>query len=243
MDNSPCKKKKKPINKCKCCNSALGSYYHLIYDENGTNLNIARLLQDSVGISINVADGEDQAICDGCLQQVIQTYNFKQKCLQAADDGDTSDEENPVGDIDNDIGNDVELLECEYMDDVHFKQDKDTDDVNIYLTNGEIEYANLEHNEVEYLTETLEEENNDEYVDDEYLDDSQLSNEEPIEANDGIGNFQNESEYPNEQMYGDCEVATNGSEIKIDTQYPAQPIIFSKYCAICVLCNKRRTTN
>lgn len=230
MDHSPLKKKKKSINKCKCCNAALGTDFHLIFDEAGTKLNIAQLLFDSIGVRINVDDGGGQAICDGCLQQVIQTYNFKQKCLQTADDGDTSDEEKPNQDFDND----VELLEDEYLDDVHLNQDniKVDEEMNIDLSNENVEYEDLEHSDVEYLTETLEEENTEDYVDDEYLDDSQLSNGEPIEHTDNIGHLQNESEYPNEQMYGDCEATTTSSQIQIEAQYPAHPIIFSMYCLI-----------
>lgn len=229
MDHSQLKKKKKSIKKCKCCNVALAADFHLIFDEAGSKLNIAQLLHDSIGIRINAEDGDGQAICDGCLQQIIQTYNFKQKCLQAAD-GDTSDEEKANQDFDDG----VELLEDEYLDDVYSNQDnnKSEEEVSFNVTNDNVEYEDLEHSDVEYLTETLEDENTEDYVEDEYLDDSQLSNGEPIEHTDNIGHLQNESEYPNEQMYGDCEATATSSQIKIEAQFPAQPIIFSMYCMI-----------
>lgn len=85
--------KKTKTNKCKCCNSALNDVEsHLIFDENGKRLNIAFLLFDYIGKTVDESDGQQQAVCDGCLNQLIHCYEFKQKCVEAIEN-DSDDEE------------------------------------------------------------------------------------------------------------------------------------------------------
>lgn len=96
--------RKSKTNKCKCCNSALGAVAsHLIFDEAGKRQNIAFLLFDYLGKQVNESDGVQQAVCDSCLRQLIQCYEFKQKCVQAneedSDDEDCIEEEGETNDI------------------------------------------------------------------------------------------------------------------------------------------------
>lgn len=81
------------MNKCKCCNSALGAVAsHLIFDEAGKQRNIAFLLFDYIGRRVIERDGDRQAVCENCLRQLIQCYEFKQKCMRANADDDSEDD-------------------------------------------------------------------------------------------------------------------------------------------------------
>lgn len=88
------KKKKKSTLKCRCCSKALHDNYHFIYDDEGKKLNIEFLLLDSIGLRTNESDGSTQAICEPCLKQVYQTYEFKQRCLNATTEESGEDEDN-----------------------------------------------------------------------------------------------------------------------------------------------------
>lgn len=55
-------------------------------------MNIEFLLFDCVGKKVSEKNGLDQAICTKCLLQLQQSYEFKRKCLEAANDSDSSDE-------------------------------------------------------------------------------------------------------------------------------------------------------
>lgn len=83
---------KKP-KKCKCCNTAISKSFRYIYDEEGKELKIEFLLFDCVGKKVSEKNGLDQAICTKCLLQLQQTYEFKKKCLEAADESEDSESE------------------------------------------------------------------------------------------------------------------------------------------------------
>lgn len=89
MSTTKCEKPKK----CKCCNTAISKSFRFIYDEEGKELNIEFLLLDCVGKKVSEKNGSDQAICTKCLLQLQQSYEFKRKCLEAADESDVSDNE------------------------------------------------------------------------------------------------------------------------------------------------------
>lgn len=98
--------RKAKANRCKCCNTPLGEIAsHLIFDEAGKERNIAFLLFDYIGKKVSESDGGQQAVCDGCLRQLIQCYEFKQKCVQANDDSEDDDDD------DDDDGSDSESNE------------------------------------------------------------------------------------------------------------------------------------
>lgn len=82
--------------KCKCCNTAISKSFRFIYDEEGRELNIEFLLLDCVGKKVSDKNGLDQAICTKCLLQLQQSYEFKMKCLEAADESEGSDNENEL---------------------------------------------------------------------------------------------------------------------------------------------------
>lgn len=88
-------KSEKP-KKCKCCNTAISKSFRFIYDEEGKELNIEFLLFDCVGKKVSEKNGLDQAICTKCLLQLQQSYEFKRKCLEAADESDGSDNESEL---------------------------------------------------------------------------------------------------------------------------------------------------
>lgn len=137
MDSPEFDYKKRRIrpSKCKCCNSTLKKDYHLIYGERGKELDIETLLRDAIGIQTSEADGASQIICDSCLEQVIQTYEFKQRCLQAANDESPSDrsedeEENNEEETINHLTADIELLHDSLIDEDDILQTAlDADDV------------------------------------------------------------------------------------------------------------------
>lgn len=85
--------KKSKANKCKCCNSALGAVAsHLIFDDAGKQQNIAFLLYDYIGRRVIESDSDRQAVCENCLKQLVQCYEFKQRCVQATE-ADSEDED------------------------------------------------------------------------------------------------------------------------------------------------------
>lgn len=88
-------KSEKP-KKCKCCNTLISKSFRFIYDEEGKELNIEFLLFDCVGKRVSEKNGLDQAICTKCLLQLQQSYEFKKKCLEAADDSDASDSDSEL---------------------------------------------------------------------------------------------------------------------------------------------------
>ncbi len=92
MSNIKCEKQ----NKCKCCKTVLSKSFRYIYDEEGRELNIEFLLFDCVGKKVSEKNGLDQAICTKCLLQLQQSYEFKRKCLEAADESDGSDNESEL---------------------------------------------------------------------------------------------------------------------------------------------------
>lgn len=100
-------RKKSP--KCKCCNTLLSnkSNNHLIFDTSGREKNIQFLLSDCVGKQVEEFDGLDQAICNDCLEQLQQTFSFKQKCRNQIENENVSDEctedENEDCDYESDI--------------------------------------------------------------------------------------------------------------------------------------------
>ncbi|KAJ6641337.1 Zinc finger protein [Pseudolycoriella hygida] len=89
---SESEKRDKP-KKCKCCNTPISKSFRYIYDEEGKELNIEFLLFDCVGKKVHEKNGLDQAICTKCLLQLQQSYEFKKKCLEAADDSEDSSSE------------------------------------------------------------------------------------------------------------------------------------------------------
>lgn len=108
--------RKSKANKCKCCNSALVAVTsHLIFDEVGKQQNIAFLLFDYIGKKVIESDGDQQAVCDNCLKQLIQCYEFKQKCVQA-NENDSEDDENEFEDYDYD-GTDTKSIIEEISED------------------------------------------------------------------------------------------------------------------------------
>lgn len=111
----------------------LNDDYHLIYDERGKEQGIETLLQEAIGIHVSESDGLHQAICDACLQQVIQTYEFKQRCLHAADDEAPSE----PSDVD----------ENEYVVEDQLKDDELDDEIEVWHEeldgDGELETYNM----------------------------------------------------------------------------------------------------
>lgn len=113
------KKKRGTVNRCKCCNNVLGKNSHSIYDEKGKAQNIEYLLMDSIGKQTHEQEGLHQAVCDACLKQLIQTYEFKQKCLNA--ESDISEEECTDDEAELDALDIREHIESE---NVHIQTDK-----------------------------------------------------------------------------------------------------------------------
>lgn len=165
--------RKSKTNKCKCCNSALGTAAsHLIFDDAGKERNIAFLLFDYIGKKVSESDGDQQAVCDNCLRQLIQCYEFKQKCVQANEDEDSGDDSNDemefneiIEEESNDMGNlvmkpDQTAAENEYGFEkyVEFIEEYDDDDVDVEdeeltgVTNIEQTLTETE-NEYEFLND------------------------------------------------------------------------------------------
>lgn len=93
--------RKSKDNRCQCCNKSLIAPFHLVFDEAGKNQNIATLLFDYIGKLLDEKDGRRYAVCSPCLQQLIQCYEFKQKCIRANESTMSEDEnENEDGDED-----------------------------------------------------------------------------------------------------------------------------------------------
>lgn len=101
--------KKSKANKCKCCNSALGAVAsHLIFDDAGKEQNIAFLLFDYIGRRVIESDGDRQAVCDNCLKQLLQCYEFKQRCVQANEADSDDEEENDQNHLESNDNSEVE---------------------------------------------------------------------------------------------------------------------------------------
>lgn len=158
------KKRKRPMLKCKCCQIALTSDYHFIYDDRGIELNIETLLYEAVGIQVSESDGAQQAICDACLQQTIQTYEFKQRCWQAnlQNDGD-HDSDGSYADGDGDDGGaERNQMEEEHLDESEVWDAHVADDVaNEVADETEFEgdgQTNMKHEEIDSYEASIDEE-------------------------------------------------------------------------------------
>lgn len=105
----------------------------MVYDAAGKERNIEFMLYDYIGKQLSEADGDHQAICDTCLTQLIQCYEFKQKCIQANEINDESSsssfELNDKSDINLDIKlepQDISIVEdaqyYNHLDDTQFEE-------------------------------------------------------------------------------------------------------------------------
>lgn len=108
--------KKSKANKCKCCNSVLGAVAsHLIFDDAGKQQNIAFLLFDYIGRRVIESDGDRAAVCDNCLKQLVQCYEFKQKCVQANEVDSEDEDENDGNDLDSNENSEEESGSAEVI--------------------------------------------------------------------------------------------------------------------------------
>lgn len=60
-------------------------------------------------------DPDQQAVCDNCLRQLVQCYEFKQKCVQANVD-DSEDDDGEEGEVDSNGIIEVDLDEAENIE-------------------------------------------------------------------------------------------------------------------------------
>lgn len=124
----------KKQRKCKCCNTAISKSFRYIYDEEGKELNIEFLLLDCLGKKVSERNGLDQVICTKCLLQLQQSYEFKKKCLEAADDSEVSenneDEDTDLYEVSSIKSTNVEDASIEKSDKSYVIAIDDTFDVN-----------------------------------------------------------------------------------------------------------------
>lgn len=156
-----CAMRKSKVNKCKCCYSALGvGPSHLIFDEAGKRQNIAFLLFDYIGRTVYESNGDQQAVCDNCLRQLVQSFEFKQRCLRTvgSDDSDDEEEEEIVEEYNETVDDNLTLNEfdqyVEFIDDCGEQADGDEDEeVDGDGTSAEHMVDGAEY---EYLNEAIE---------------------------------------------------------------------------------------
>lgn len=140
--------KKSKKNRCQCCNKTFAAKIHLVFGDEGKKRNIAAVLLDYIGKSLNELDGIKYGICDPCWQQLIQYNEFKEKCIRANEA--TSDDD------ENDIDNDYDNIE----DDEASEQNESSSNVTGYMLSeylDESQYEYLDDSEdmtVEYLDES-----------------------------------------------------------------------------------------
>lgn len=147
---------KSKANKCKCCNSAFGAVAsHLIFDEAGKQQNIAILLFDYIGKRVVESDGDQQAVCDNCLRQLVQCYEFKRKCVQAnvddSEDDDGVDEVDEVDAVDEvDEVEEVEYLVVEVEDETDYTYAENAEEsLAVESEDDDLIAANIEYLDVE----------------------------------------------------------------------------------------------
>lgn len=159
--------KKSKENRCQCCNETVATKNHLVFGDEGKRQNIAAVLFDYIGKSLNEQDGIKYGICDPCWQQLIQYSEFREKCIRA----------NKLSNNDDDDNIDDAKLEDEVDDDENNEDDDYDDD------DDQMEEETSEQNE------SLP--NEDRYEDSEYLEDSQNESDydmkvEYLEENDSF---------------------------------------------------------
>lgn len=147
----------KKSNRCQCCYKSLSSEFHLVFGDEGKKQNIAALLFDYIGKSLNETNVLRYAICDPCWKQLIQYNEFKQKCLRANEeltsDNDNDDNSDGVGEEDKV----VEILEAKEDDEQQidsFENEtvyEDSEYLDEFENNSDYEYDGMN---VEYLYET-----------------------------------------------------------------------------------------
>lgn len=140
--------KKSKENRCQCCNKSLTPPYHLVFDDEGKHRNIATLLFDYIGKLLDETDGRRYAVCDPCLQQLIQCNEFKQKCIQANEVSSDSEEELELQPNLSDAFDNSSLNGDLYQDNEYV--------VNEYQNGKEVDADEMN---VEYLEDSFEDEN------------------------------------------------------------------------------------
>lgn len=148
--------KKSKKNRCQCCNKTFAAKIHLVFDDEGKKRNIAAVLLDYIGKSLNELDGIEYGICDSCWQQLIHYNEFKEKCIRANEANSDDDENNIDNDNDNIEGDEAS------------EQNESSSNVNGYVLS---EY--LDESQYEYLDES-------EDMTAEYLDENDSFDEENV---------------------------------------------------------------
>lgn len=142
--------------KCKCCNSAFGAVAaHLIFDEAGKQQNIAFLLFDYIGKRVVESDGDQQAVCDNCLRQLVQCYEFKRKCVQANVDDSEDEDDDEEGEVDSNGIIEVDLDDAENIERIEQAPIENEYEFNKYAEIiEECENEDVEEDESKPATET-----------------------------------------------------------------------------------------
>lgn len=146
--------KKSKENRCQCCNKCLTAPFHLVFDEAGKHQNIAALLFDYLGKLLKEEDEKKYAVCDHCLQQLIQCYEFKQKCIRA---NEVSSDEGEM-----DENREEEAIEQNRQQQLSSASNRDFYGYNEYMSEyqttseGEGEGGDADDMNVEYLEESFE---------------------------------------------------------------------------------------
>lgn len=147
--------KKSKEKRCQCCNKTLTAENHLVFGDDGKRRNIAAVLFDYIGKTLNEEDGIKYGICDPCWQQLIQYNEFKERCIRAnelsSDDNNDDDDEQTAEQHENEsLHTDDEYEDSEYLDEsqndsdcdmrVEYLEENDSfDEENVYEPNVEVD--------------------------------------------------------------------------------------------------------
>lgn len=164
--------KKSKEGRCQCCNNTLTENSHLVFGDEGRNINIATLLFNYIKKALNENDGLKYAVCDPCWQQLIQYNEFQQKCIRANQVA--SEEEEVEETVDNEAVENCNDNEMKEGDDEMVVNGKMIQEVESYSEHGDESQHNSnfeEYQQYEY----------DEDLDDmqiEYLDENDMVDDE-----------------------------------------------------------------